>query len=220
MKKYWFNLSLVFLFLIGASVISAQSKTAAFTGDWILDKEKTSIKNLPQKFKDYKMSVSEIENNLSVKSQLDPTPFEIEDSNKRNTNDSRVSTNSSGRVSTQTTNGVSATTSGGTVTQAPNFNGTMALYFTPQQISYNLSGEEIKVEIKNGTARIKAKPDKTGKQLSFTTIRQMQTPNGLMEIITRESWKISEDGKSLKLERSIQTPTSRDEITLMLKKVE
>ena len=220
MKKYWFNLSLVFLFLIGATMVSAQSKASIFTGDWILDREKTKIQNLPQKFKDYKMSVSEIDNNLSVKSVLDPTPFEIEDSNNRNTNNSRVATNTGGRVSTQTTNGVSATTSGGSATVAPDFNGTMALFFTPQQISYNLSGDEIKVEIKNGTARIKAKPDKTGKQLSFTTIRQMQTPNGQIEIITRESWKISEDGKSLKLDRSIQTPTSRDEITLMLKKVE
>jgi hypothetical protein len=219
MKKYWFSLSLVFVFLLGALAASAQSKAAVFTGDWVLDREKTNIKNLPQKFKDYKMSVSEIDNNLSVKSVLDPTPFEIEDSNNRNTNNSRVATNTAGRGSGGGAP-VSATTSGGTTTQAPNFNGTMALFFTPQQISYNLAGEEIKIEIKNGIARIKAKPDKSGKAMQFTTIRQMQTPNGQMEIITRESWKLSEDGKSLKLERSIQTPSARDEITLMLKKVE
>ena len=47
----------------------------------------------------------------------------------------------------------------------------------------------------------------------------MKTPNGEIEIITREVWKISEDGRSLKLQRTVETPTARDELVMVLDKV-
>jgi hypothetical protein len=47
----------------------------------------------------------------------------------------------------------------------------------------------------------------------------MKTPNGEMEITTREVWKLAEDGKSLKLQRTVETPNARDEIIMILAKV-
>jgi hypothetical protein len=218
MKKICFSVCLALFILSGVIGIKAQSQVTAFIGNWTLDKEKTNAKDLPQKMKDYRMSVNESENVLIVKSQVDG-PVEVE--SKTTTNGGNVSTSGS-RTSTSQPLGVSAST-GGTSSGSINkitYGGTMAVFFTPPQMNYNLNGEEAKLDIKNGTARIKAKPDKNGKSIQFTTIRRVKTPNGEMEIITRESWKIAEDGKSIKLQRTIETPASRDEITLFLKKVE
>jgi hypothetical protein len=218
MKKICFNIGLVIIFLSAVIGINAQLTASKFTGTWTLDKEKTNIKDLPQKLKNYTMTVSGNEDILGVKSEVDG-PVEIEST--RTSNGGGVSTSSS-RTSASSGLGVSATTGGasnGNIDKIT-YGGTMALFFTPTQINYNLNGEEVKVEIKNGTARIKAKPDKNGKSIQFTIIRRVKTPNGEMEIIAREWWKLSEDGKSIKLQRTIETPTSRDEITLFLTKTE
>ncbi|HEX8638386.1 MAG TPA: hypothetical protein VF692_10010, partial [Pyrinomonadaceae bacterium] len=54
--------------------IKAQSPISAFTGNWMLDREKTKTnKDFPQKLRNYKMVVGESDNLLSVKSQIDGT---------------------------------------------------------------------------------------------------------------------------------------------------
>ncbi|HEX8637207.1 MAG TPA: hypothetical protein VF692_04015, partial [Pyrinomonadaceae bacterium] len=71
----------------------------------------------------------------------------------------------------------------------------------------------------NGIARMKAKLDKSGKSLQITTIRRMKTPTGEMEVTTREVWKLSDDGQSLRFQRTVETPTARDEIIMTMSKV-
>jgi hypothetical protein len=46
----------------------------------------------------------------------------------------------------------------------------------------------------------------------------MYTLKGDMEITTREVWKLSKDGKSLRLERTVETPAARDQIVMVLAK--
>ena len=104
-----------------------------------------------------------------------------------------------------------------------NFGGTMALYFTPPETTYDLTGKEIKIEPNrsdkvNGTTRIKAKTGKDGKSMEFTIFRIMKTSQGEVEIITREYWTIADDGQSMKFRKSVESPTYRDEITLVLAK--
>jgi hypothetical protein len=41
-----------------------------------------------------------------------------------------------------------------------------------------------------------------------------------MEIYTRDSWKLLEDGKSLKMHRTVESPIWRDEINLILTRVQ
>ena len=99
----------------------------------------------------------------------------------------------------------------------------MALFFTTNVATYNLNGDEAKVDIKQGgnvtgVARIRTKLDKSGSQIQFTNIRRMNTAKGDIEITTREVWKLSKDGKSLRFERTVETPSARDQIVLMLGK--
>ncbi|MGA9994534.1 MAG: hypothetical protein WBP93_03915 [Pyrinomonadaceae bacterium] len=169
------------------------------------------------------MAVGESENMLNVKSQIEPS-IPIEVSRDRAASNSDIVSNPNNRTTSSAANGVSATSSGSTVVEKSSYGGTLALFFTPNEVTYNLGGQEVKVEIKqgdkvNGIARIRAKVDKNGKGLQFTTIRRMRTTTGEMEITTREWWKISDDGKSLRLQRTVETPTARDEISMTLMKL-
>ena len=70
----------------------------------------------------------------------------------------------------------------------------------------------------NGSARIKAKLAKAGNQIQFTTIRRQNTMKGDIEITVRETWKLSKDGKQMRFERTVETPTARDQIVMVLAK--
>jgi hypothetical protein len=223
MKKICLSLVFALLFLSAAVGIKAQSPVSAFTGTWVFDKEKTNTsKDFPQKLKNYKMLVGESENQLHVKSQIEG-PVELQASRDRAASNSDIVSNSSSRTTAASPTGVSATTVGAAENTKPNYGGTMALYFTPNEATYNLSGEEVKVEIKqgdkvSGIARVRAKLDKNGKTLKLTTIRRTHTPKGEMEVTVWEVWKISDDGKSLRFQRTVEAPAARDEIIMFLTK--
>lgn len=217
MKKLCFSVVFAVVFLASAVGVKAQSSAAAFTGTWVLDREKTSIKDFPQKLRNYRMVIAESENLLNVKSQVEGR-VEVEISKSRNVD---LSTNPTPATVAGSSAGQRGGGTSGTGQAKSSYDGTLALYFTPSEVTYKLTGEEVKVEIKqgekvNGTARIKAKLDKSGKTLQVTTFRRMKTTYGEMETTTWESWKLSGDGKSLKFQRTVETPTARDEITMVM----
>jgi hypothetical protein len=214
MKKACLGLVFMLMFFLTSTGTQAQSQLSAFTGNWMLDKEKTNTtKDFPQKLKNYKMVVGGEQSSLSVKSQIEGN-VEIQSAGLG----ARTPvTESASMVGGSRVSGADSSVGGGA--GKLNYGGTMALFFTPNDATYNLNDEEVKIETKQGLVRVKAKPDKSGKSLQFTTIRRMKTPNGEMEIIIREVWKLSENGSSLKLQRTVETPTARDEIIMMLAKV-
>lgn len=219
-------LSAVFALVFLSSVVGIKAQTqpsaAAFNGTWVLDKVKTSPKDFPQKLINYKVIVGESENLLNVKSQSEGK-VEVEVSRDRVSRNIGVGDNTAGRGASPPASGVAVASSRSVEAEKPNYGGTLALYYTPNEVTYNLNGEEQKVEIRqgekvNGIARIKAKLDKSGKSLQFSTIRRMRTNLGEIEITMRETWKLSDDGKSIKLVRTVETPTARDQITMILTK--
>jgi hypothetical protein len=220
--------SLLFALISISTVIEVEAQAppsaAPFTGTWILDKAKTSTsKDFPRKLKSYKITVAEGERLLNVKSEVDGQ-VEIEISRDRGASNSEIVSNTSSRSSVPPPGGgVSGSSLGNAEAQKISYGGTMALFFTANEASYNLSGEEVKLEIRSGekvtgVARIRAKLDKSGKQIQFTTIRRMNTLKGDIEITIREVWKLSKDGTSLRFERTVEMPTARDEITMVLAK--
>jgi hypothetical protein len=214
MKNLYFTLVLAVVFLSAIIGIKAQSQASAFAGNWMLDRQKTSTsKDFPEKLKNYKMVVGGSENNLNVKSQMEGK-VEIESAGHGKITPVTESASMTRRDATAVS-GIESSGNTGKV----NYGGTMALFFTTNNATYNLNGEEVKVETPQGLVRVKAKPDKSGKALQFTTIRRMKTPNGEIEVYIREAWKLSEDGKSLRLQRTVETPTARDEIIMVLSKV-
>jgi hypothetical protein len=214
MKNIRLSLLSALFLLIAAAGAAAQSPVAGFAGNWMLDRQKTNTsKDFPQKLKNYKMAVGGDETNLNVKSQVDGT-VEIQ---AAGTGSTTAVTQSASRISTGQMQTATTPTVG---TGKINYGGTMALFFTVNNATYNMNGEEVKVETPQGPVRVRAKVDKSGKSLQFTTIRRMKMPTGEMEITIRETWKLGEDGKTIKLLRSVETPTARDEILMVLSKVE
>ena len=226
MKIACFSLLFALISLSAPIGTEAQSPPSAapFIGTWVLDKEKTSTsKDFPRKLNNYKITVAQSENLLNVKSEVDGQ-VEVEASRDRAASNSDIVSNTSSRSSVPPPpGGVSGSSLGSAEAQKPNYGGTMALLFTTNAATYNLNGDEIKVEIKQGgkvtgVARIRAKLDKSGNQIQFTNIRRMNTAKGDIEITTREVWKLSKDGKSLRFERTVETPSARDQIVMMLAK--
>lgn len=211
MKKIRFSFVLAFVLLLAVIGVKAQTQPSVFAGNWMLDKEKTNTtKDFPEKLRNFKLAVSGTESNLNVKSQIEGK-VEVQ---AAGTGTRTGITESASRISTGQQVGGSSVSSA-----KVNYGGTMALFFTVNDANYKLDGEEAKIETAQGLVRIKAKPDKSGKSLQFTIIRRMKTPSGEMEVITRESWKLSEDGKTLRLHRTVETPTARDDLTMFLSKV-
>jgi len=225
MKSTFFYLLFAIISLSALVRTEAQSppSAAAFNGTWTLDMEKTNTsKDFPRKLKGYRITVDENERILRVKSEVDGR-VEIEISRDQAASNSDIVSNTGGRTSAPSPTGVSSSSLGTAATQKLNYGGTMAIFFTPNEATYNLSGEEVKVDIKQGekvtgVARIKTKLDKSGNQIQFTNVRRMNTLKGDIEITTREVWRLSKDGKSLRFERTVETPTARDEIVLVLTK--
>ena len=220
MKKLCFGVAFALTVFSAAAQAKAQSKASAFTGAWVLDRAKTGTKDVPIQMTGYKMLVGESEDLLNVKSKVEGK-VEVLVSRDRPSSNTGVGDNTAGRGATPSASGVSGVSSRSIAAEKPNYGGSLALFYTPNDVTYNLSGEEAKVEIKQGEkvtgiARIKAKVDKNGKSIQFSTVRRMQSQYGEVEVITRESWKLSDDGKSLKLQRTIDAPNARDQITLTL----
>lgn len=194
--------------------VESKAQSSAFVGNWMLDREKTNTsKDFPEKLRNYKMVVEGDDTALKVRSQIEG---EVELRAQGNGSRTAVTESASQiRGGASSVSGTESSSNNGKTA----YGGTMAVFFTPKEAIYTLNGEEVKTETKDGLVRIKAKPDKTGKTLQFTTIRRMNMPRGEMEIIIREVWKLSDDGKSMKLQRTVETPTARDEIILILNKV-
>ena len=225
------GLSLLFCLISLSAIVEIQAQSppvsaSSFAGTWVLDKVNTHTgKDFPRKLKNYKITVADAEMMLNVKSQVDGS-VEIEISRDRAPDNSDIVSNTASRSSVSPAGG--SVSGGNTLGTAQadriSYGGTMALFFTPNDVTYNLNGEEAKFDIKQGdkvtgNARIKAKLDKRGNQIQFTTIRRMNTMKGDIEITIREVWKLSKDGKSLKFERTVETPSARDEIVMTLAKV-
>ena len=213
MKSLSFSVFLTLVFLSAITGTKAQSQPSPFAGNWMLDREKTSTnsKDFPERLKNYKMAVSGDGATINVKSQVEGN-VEVRAAGRGSVT---PVTESASRIGQPVVTGSDNSLSTGKI----NYGGTMALYFTVNDATYNLNGEEVKIETNQGLVRVKAKPDKSGKSLQFTIIRRMRTPSGEMEVTTREVWKLSEDGNSLKLERTVETPSARDYITMVMAKV-
>ena len=223
MNKYlWLLCVLMSAVLVTGT--KAQTAPLPFSGLWVLDRAKTNTaKDFPEKLRDYRMLVGQDQDRLMVKAQVVGN-VEVKAEGGQSAR-SGIASNPSNRTSVATPGGVSATTSTSSAESNSfvSYGGTMALFFTAQEITYDLTGKEIKVEPAAGDAavggtRIKAKPSKDGKSIELTAIRKMNGVRGVTEVITRETWKISDDGQTLKMQRTVQTPEVRDQIIMILAK--
>lgn len=82
---------------------------------------------------------------------------------------------------------------------------------------YKLDGSEVATEVESpmGKMPVKTKAAVAGDKLDITTTRSFNTPNGEMTLTTKESWVITDGGKTLKINRTMTTPRG-DQTTEMV----
>lgn len=220
------------LFLAGSCF--AQATLSGFEGNWAFDRDKTNMnREFPDQLQDYRMQVAVDQNNLIVKAAV-VGPLEVKEIGNRTVGQA-VSAAAGGRSTTTNQNGTMATSGGGIMgdtaqSMAAMYGGTLVLgKFTAPQTTYDLT-KEVKIEPKsddrlNGTTRLQAKASKDGHKMELTVIRRLKGPRGEIETTSHETWKLSQDGKSMTLFRSIEYGTMganpiKDQVTMVMKKVE
>ena len=74
--------------------------------------------------------------------------------------------------------------------------------------TYTLDGKETSIEEEGrmGKIPVKLKAELDGGKLKLSAVRTINTPNGEVSVTTRETWALSEDGKTLTVKRDTESP--------------
>lgn len=87
--------------------------------------------------------------------------------------------------------------------------------------TYKLDGSETKIESaggRGGAATLSAKWKDGGKSLELTNTRTMNFQGNEVTRTTKERWELADDGKTLKVKRSVEGPQGSQESTLIFVK--
>jgi hypothetical protein len=97
----------------------------------------------------------------------------------------------------------------------------MALRMVIPSATYSLDDKETTAEVEEpmpGTATLKATWAKGGKGLELSVVRDFDFQGNSVTFTSKETWKLSEDGEVLKVQRSVQTPRGTDTVKLTFRK--
>lgn len=85
---------------------------------------------------------------------------------------------------------------------------------------YSLDGKETTVEQPgpNGSIPVKFKAQFDGGKLKLSQTRTLNTPGGEFTLTTKDEWSLSEDGKTLTVKRSSDTPRGTNSSTMVFVK--
>jgi hypothetical protein len=100
----------------------------------------------------------------------------------------------------------------------------VAAYQTyPQNVIYKLDGSESTVQLGNAeqtTATSKAKREKNGDELRLSLVGKADSGEGGGKIQLRERWKLSDDGNTLKVDRTLKSHEGSGTVHLVFLKKE
>lgn len=88
-------------------------------------------------------------------------------------------------------------------------------------VTYSLDGKEVKTEVEGpmGKMPVTHKGSKAADgSLKLSTSRTFSGPNGEVTMSTKDSWKLSNDGKTLTIERESSSPRGSSTSTLVFTK--
>lgn len=207
MRRFLVGSSLACALLLGMSV-SAAAPTS-FAGTWVLDKAKS--KDLPSQMADniesYTMTVTQDEKQLTV--------------------DTKINRKDGGPGGGPGAGGSGGPGPGGPGAGGPGGGGgggrgRGGFGMGMPNVTYKLDGSETNVESpggRPGTVKLKAEWKDGGKMLELTNVRKFNGPDGgEMTFTTKEHWMLSEDGKSLTIHRSSDSPRGPQNYTLVFNK--
>lgn len=108
--------------------------------------------------------------------------------------------------------------------EGPSSQGYVAAYkLYPQSAVYKLDGSESTVQLggpEQTNAISKAQQEKNGEVLKLSLVGNGDSGQGIGKIQLKEQWKLSEDGKYLKVDRTIKSPEGSGTVHLVFSKSE
>jgi hypothetical protein len=244
MKKLVAVGSLIGILMCGVWTISLAQTPTNFSGTWVLDKERT--RDLPPQLESYTLIVTQNDQQIAIETKVAGSLRPAAPGGSRGSGGGfpgagRGGSYPGGRMG----GGFPGERSGGEFpggtpeggigfpggrggsfpdTPMPGANPALrgrALSMVIPQLSYNLDGKETETELGDrtpGLARLKAKWKKDGKVLELSVVRKLDFQGTQMTISTKEQWELSEDGKVLKLKRTVNLPMGSDEVKLVFNK--
>lgn len=177
-------LTAVFSLFLAVTAVSAQVKTADFSGAWELDAGKSKLGE-QARIESVTMTVSQTGKDLKV-----------EKTTKR-----------AMRNAGETRGGEIPNTGG----MGRRVEGNFTAGNMTQTLAYSLEGKETKEEIPGFpgmTSTLTAKWEKDSK-LVLTSSRKAETPSGTVTMTTTEKWSLSPDGKVLTVVREQDSPRGK-----------
>jgi hypothetical protein len=216
MRKTILAFGLAGTLIITANAFCAEQAEPDFSGTWVLDKEKT--RNLPPQLKSYTMIVNQNPQQIAVETKLDDE-FKARERGSGEgppgggfPGGSRRGGFPGGPGGGGFPGGASGRTPG-----ADPRSGEMSLRMTLPSATYSLKGEETSAELEGmpGMATLKAEWEKGRTALKLSAARQVDFGGNAVTFTSKERWKLSEGGKFLELQRTVESPRGTDSITLI-----
>ena len=211
-----------------------QSKAANFSGNWVLDFSQT--KNPPDGLQGYNLVViqdeQELKVNTTVLGDFQSTPT---------TSDSGGYPGGSGRRGSMGGGlglpggigigmgipgvgmGIPRGGGGRSRSAGPSQGNVAAYKLYPQDVVYNLDGSEGTAQLRDGDqtdATSKAERVKGGEVLKLSLVANGDSENKRDKTQINEQWKLSEDGKSLRVDRTVKSPEGSGTVHLIFLKRE
>jgi hypothetical protein len=217
---------------------AAQSKTTDFSGAWELDKSKTA--DLPSTLESYTMTVTQdaqqitVENNLQ--GEIGPRGGMGQRGAGRRGGGGGGFPGGGGGFPGGGGGGFPGGGPGGGGPPGGGMGGGMpkemvmgmALRMAPPKVTYSLDGKETTVEMEGredgrtppgGSLAVKANWKNNGKVLELQSTRKINTPDGDERSMTgKDRWELSNDGQTLTVKRSVETPMGSNEVKLVFNK--
>ena len=200
---------------------AAQSKAADYSGKWELDKNQNS--DLPPSLESYTLSVTQDAKQLSVEADI-----QGELGRRGGPGGGGGRRGGAGRPEGGRSGGgfPGGGGPGGGGERPKGMAVGMALRMGAQKATYALDGKETVVQLESreggdgqppfpgGTITLKANLKKNGK-LELQSSRRIETPEGERTITTKDVWELSDNGKTLTVNRSFETPRGSEEVKLI-----
>jgi hypothetical protein len=230
---------ILFLFLALAfcsTIVRAKepSKPTNFSGNWVLDFGQT--KNPPAGLQSYSMVVNQDEQQLKVQTSLqgDLQTTQIAP------NSGGYPGGTSGGYPGGRRGGIGGGMGGGMGmpgggmgmprggggrprNEGPSQGDVAAYKLYPQSAIYKLDGSESTVQLgdpEQTNATSKAEREQNGEVLKFSLVGKEDSGQGGGKVQVKEQWKLSKDGKTLKVDRSIKSPEGSGTVHLVFSKRE
>ncbi len=206
------------LCLCALSVSAAQND---YSGTWVLDKG--SVKAVPKGFAHYTMTIKQDGNQLVVTVQ----PGGAADAGEQGPGSNGTLQALQNEANAQSQGSKSANgglvRSGGTMgdaTPGGNGPGSLAMQTAPSQATYNLDGRKTTDHVSGfGDVQLTAKWSKGGKSLDLSIAFQESSDGQThLALNSKERWTLSEDGQTLKVQRTVSTPSTSDTVVFTLRK--